>query len=444
MSRPIITRFAPSPTGHLHVGNIRMALFNWLYAKKAGGQFILRIDDTDTARSTKEFEDAIKEDMNWLGLTWDRTENQSARLALYEKAAEKLRADGRLYACYETPEELEYMRRRQRARGKPPVYDRSALSLTDEQIKAYEDEGRKPHWRFKQEEDVIRWNDLGRGDCHVDPAHVSDPVLIREDGSFLYMLPSTLDDAEFGVTHVIRGEDHVTNTAMQIQLFKALDADIPVFGHMPLMTGADGKLSKRGGALSIRDIRADGIEPMALLSLLTRLGSADSLTLATEVTALSEAFDLAHYGRAQPLFTPGDLPKINAQIMHNLSYDEMAPWLKEKGFEISESFFETIRPNLEKRSDIDSWCHICQDRIDTIREDDEMLTEAAALLPTSDWDETTWKAWTTAVKEKTGRKGKGLFMPLRLALTGLDHGPEMAKLLPLIGPEKAKRRLIGA
>ena len=444
-SQSAVCRFAPSPTGMLHVGNVRMALVNWLLAKKTGGDMILRLDDTDKERSTEEFAQGIRDDLTWLGLVWDREEKQSERLARYDDAADRLRAMGRLYACYETADELEAMRARLRRRGKPPIYDRAALDLSDADKAAFEAEGRKAHWRFKLNAEPIEWDDMVRGPQSFNGAKLADPVLIREDGTYLYMLPSAIDDIDMGVTHVVRGEDHVTNTAIQSQIFNALEAPVPSFAHMALLTGAGGEaLSKRLGSLSIADFKAEGLEAMAINSLLARLGSSESIEPAADLNALLEGFDLGHFGRAQARFDPEELRRLNARILHALSYADVEQQLIDLGIEgVDEAIWSAVAANLNTVTDVGDWVTILQGDITPVREDAGHLAVCADLLPAIPWDETTWKAWTTAIKEATGVKGKALFMPLRQALTGQDHGPDMGTLLPMIGRDKALARLKG-
>lgn len=434
-------RFAPSPTGKLHVGNVRAALWNWLFARKEGGQFILRIDDTDKERSTKVYEDAIKADLAWLGLDYDETANQSARFAQYDAARDKLIAAGLLYPCYETGEELDRKRKLQRARGLPPVYDRAALNLSDGDRKALEAEGRKPHWRFRLSEQPVTWTDLIRGETSVDTASVSDPVLIREDGMYLYTLPSCVDDIDLGVTHVMRGEDHVTNTGVQIEIFKALGGDAPQFAHHSLLVGADGQgLSKRLGSLSIEAMRDDGLEPGAITSLLAKLGTADPVTPVLSLEVLAQDFDFDRVGRAPARFDMTELEALNAKLLHETPYAAVAKRLEALG--VSETVWNAARGNITRLADITTWLDVIEGEIDPAAEDEPLLSEAAQLLPDS-LDENSWSVLTEALKERTGAKGKKLFMPLRLALTGQSRGPEMAVLLPLIGAEKARARLNG-
>ncbi len=440
-------RFAPSPTGLLHVGNARMALINWLFARKNGGKLILRLDDTDQERSTSEFADAIQEDLKWLGLEWDSLERQSTRFAAYDAAFEQLKSDGRLYACYETPEELEYKRRRQMRAGKPPVYDRSGLNLSDEQKQAYEEEGRSPHWRFRLDHTDINFDDLVRGPVHFHGENLSDPVLVRADGSYLYMMPSAVDDRDMGVTHVVRGEDHVTNSAIQIQLFEALGANVPTFAHLPLMTDAGGEgLSKRLGSLSLQDLRDEGVEPMALNSLLAHLGTSDDIIPVAAMQGLIDTFDMGHFSRATPKFDPDQLWALNARLLHETPFEAVSDRLSQMGLgHAGEEFWDAVRANLETLGDCRMWHDVCFSETAPViaEEDAAFLADAANDLPDDPWDETTWGAWTGTLKEKSGRKGKTLFMPLRLALTGLDHGPELKYLLPLIGRDRTAQRLAG-
>ena len=435
-------RFAPSPTGFLHVGNARLALINWLYAKKVGGQFVLRLDDTDAERSTEEYALGIQEDLRWLGLEWDELKKQSDRNANYTAAFEKLKADGKLYACYETGEELDYKRKRQLARKLPPVYDRSALELTGEQKQAFADEGRKPHWRFLLDQEVVTWEDHVRGKVDVDCGSMSDPVLIRSDGRPLYHLPSVVDDIDFKITHVIRGEDHVSNTALHIQLFKALGANVPAFAHIPLLMGPDGgPLSKREGSQSLREMRDSGLDPMSINCLLARLGSSDNVMIQTDLPTIVESFDISHFSRAAAKFDPAELRNLNAKILHEMTWADAATKIELEG--ATEPFWNAINGNLIVISDAKLWYGVVYDTITPVVEDQTFLSSALALLPDGEITDESWKAWTNSVKEDLGVKGKALFMPLRLALTGQPHGPEMAKMLPLIGREKIVKRLQG-
>ncbi len=438
----VTVRFAPSPTGLLHVGNARIALINWLFARSRGGRFILRLDDTDLERSRPEFADAIVADLRWLGLEWDRREAQSARLDRYEAAAAALKAAGRLYPCWETADELEFKRKLQLARGLPPVYDRAALALSAGDIAGLEGEGRRPHWRFRLDHAEVRWDDCVRGPSHYHGANLSDPVLIRGDGSFLYTLPSVVDDIEFGISHVVRGEDHVTNTAPQIQLFQALGAQPPAFAHLPLLTGAGGEgLSKRLGSGSLRELRERGVEAMALNSLLAKLGTSDPVEIRHSLTELAAEFAWDKLGRGTPKFDAAELERLDARLMHSLSFAEVEARLGLAGAD--EAFWLAVRPNLSVLAEARDWWAICRAELAPVIEDGDFTAAAAALLPAEPWDAGTWAAWTEAVKQATGRKGKALFHPLRLALTGRENGPELKSLLPLIGRARAEARLSG-
>jgi glutamyl-tRNA synthetase len=443
----IKVRFAPSPTGYLHVGNIRTALINWLYARKEGGKFLLRLDDTDEERSREEFVHAIEEDLKWLGLDWDELERQSHRYERYNDAVRRLKDAGRLYPCYETPEELDRKRKLQLARHKPPVYDREGLKLTDEDRARLEAEGRQPHWRFKLDVPArVEWDDMVRGHTGTDMDSLSDPILIRGDGSFLYMLPSVVDDIDMNVTHVIRGEDHVTNSAVQVQLFEALGGKAPIFAHVPLIAGAAGQgLSKREGALSIRDLRDDeGMEPMTILSLLARIGTADPVEVRTRHGDLIAGFAMDRFGRATAKFDDKELLNLNAKVLHETPFGDVRGRLEDIGLEgVDEAFWLTVRPNLERLRDALDWWHMVKGRVTPVIEDADFIGQALALMPDGPWDHGTWKLWADAVKAETGAKGRALFMPLRQALTGRNHGPEMSAILPLIGPEKARARLRG-
>lgn len=441
----IRVRFAPSPTGRLHVGNIYVALNNWLFARKHDGQFLLRLDDTDRERSTLAFAAIIEDDLKWLGLRWDEFARQSDRIDTYAAAAAKLKAAGRLYACYETAEELALRRKVQLSQGKPPVYDRAALKLTDADRAKLEAEGRRPHWRFKLESRNVTWNDLVRGEQHIDESSQSDPILIREDGTFLYTLPSVVDDVELKVSHVIRGNDHVTNTATQIQIYEALGAAVPTFAHLPLLVDASGEgLSKRLGSLSIMQMREDGLEPMAINGYLARIGTGHAVEPVRGLDALVGEHDLSKFGKTSPRFDPDELKHLNARLLHALSFDEVRPQLAALNFGgVDPALWDAAKGNLEKIGDIALWQQICRSEIAPVVADGGFASQAAELLPGEPWSAETWKAWTQAVQKTTGRKGKDLFMPLRLALTGLEHGPELKVLLPLIGRDRALKRLRG-
>jgi len=439
-----VVRFAPSPTGLLHVGNARTAVLNWLFAKKHGGKFLLRIDDTDTERSKKDFERAILEDLSWLGLTHDAFARQSERSDAYRSAAEKLKASGRLYPAYESADELERRRKRQIAMGKPPVYDRAALKVSPEDRAKLEAEGRKAHWRFKLSQTKVKWHDLVRGDVEIDTAHLSDPVLIREDGRFLYTLPSVADDIDFAITHVIRGEDHVTNTAVQIEIFGALGVAVPQFAHFPLLVGAGGEaLSKRLGSLSLKEIREQEIEPLALACYLAKTGTSGSIELRPSLEALADEFAFEKIGRAPAHFDPVELKSLNAKLLHSLPYTDVAVRLSAIGISGGEAFWDAVKSNLTRLSDAKDLWTLIAGPVTPVIENADVTTAAADLLPPEPFGDSTWSAWTSALSSATGLKGRALFHPLRLALTGRESGPEMKKLLPLIGREKALKRLKG-
>ena len=437
------TRFAPSPTGYLHIGNLRTALFNYLIAAKAGGSFILRLDDTDPERSKPEFAEAIQEDLRWLGLDWDRVEQQSKRLARYEENAQKLRDMGRLYECFETPVELDLKRKKQLNMGRPPVYDRAALELSEAEKARLREERGPGHWRFKLDRERIEWDDGILGPQSIDAASLSDPVLIRGDGQFLYTLASVTDDADFAITDVVRGADHVTNTAVQIQIFRALGHDLPRFAHHSMLTGPQGEaLSKRLGTLSLRDLRARGIEPMALLSLMARLGSSRPVELAASLDEIAAGFDLGSFGAAPTKFDEADLGPLTARYLSGLDFAGVAGDIAALGVPADKApaFWEAVRENIQTRADLENWWHILRDGAEpVIADEDRAFVETALeLLPEPPFDATTWADWTRAVKEATGRKGRGLFMPLRKALTGREHGPDMGKLMPLMQKVRAK------
>ncbi|MFM9853162.1 MAG: glutamate--tRNA ligase [Sphingomonadaceae bacterium] len=437
----ITTRFAPSPTGTLHVGNIRAALHNWMWARKNGGRFVLRIDDTDAERSTEANVVSIRADLQWLGLHWDDEARQSERFALYEAKFETLRAAGRIYPCYESAEELDLRRKILLGRGLPPVYERTALALTPDQIAAYEGEGRKAHYRFMLDHSQpIEWADMVRGDQHFSAEKLSDPVIRRADGSWLYMLPSAIDDVDLGITHVIRGEDHVSNTATQLQMFTALGAAPPRFGHEALLTGAEGKLSKRLGSLGVDALRDAGIEPMAITALLARLGTSDPIEPFTSPEPLIRTLEFNRFGRAPARFDEAELAALNAKIIHQLPFGAIKDRLPAG---MTADAWDVIRPNLATVGEAADWWVIVAGDVTTHRDeaDADFLGQAAAIAETLDWDANPWHALTSALKAASGRKGKALFMPLRLALTGRDHGPEMAALLTLIGKERALKRL---
>ena len=438
-------RFAPSPTGFLHVGNVQQALRNFLFARREGGTFILRIDDTDLQRSTAEYETAIEQDLAWLGLPFDQKFNQSARFDRYEAAMARLREAGLLYPAYETEDELDRTRKLRRAQGLPPVYNRAALELTAADHARFEAEGRRPHWRFRLSHRTVEWNDLVRGAQTIETASLSDPILVREDGSYLYTLPSVVDDIEFAITHVVRGEDHVTNSAAQIELFQALGAEPPQFAHAPLLVGSDGgKLSKRLGTLAVSELRdIEGIEPMAICDHLARLGTSDPIEPFLDFAPLIESFSFDRIGRAPARFDPAELRALNAKLLHATPYDAVAPRLAAMGVTEGEEFWNAIRGNLETLKQAADWRVVVEGPIEPVIEDRDFAAAALAVLPEGALTRESWGAWTAAVKSATGRKGKDLFLPLRLALTGKPKGPEMDVLLALIGRERAVKRLQG-
>lgn len=444
MSTPIV-RFAPSPTGRLHVGNVRTALINWLFAKGQGGTFLLRIDDTDLERSTAEYEAGIKTDLAWLGLDWDDTFNQSKRFGKYDAAVAQLKAMGLLYPCYETPEELERKRKIALSRGRPPVYDRAALNLTDSEKAELEREGRSPHWRFKLSGERVDWNDLVRGPQSIDSKSVSDPILVRGDGSYLYTLPSVVDDIEYSITHVVRGEDHVTNSGAQIEIFRALGGKVPDMAHTPLLIGADGAgLSKRLGSLSMGELREKGVDPLAICSMLAKLGTSDNIEIRPSLMTLAEEFSFSKIGRSPARFDEADLHGLNAALTHSLSFeavkDRLAA-LDERA--VNEPFWMLVRENCDSVRDVLNFVPVAFGEIQPVIEDEDVnfIAEAARLFPEGPVTDDTWHAWTNKIKDATGRKGKGLFMPLRKALTGMERGPDVGAMLVLMGRERALARL---
>jgi len=428
----------------MHVGNARTALITWLFCRANNGHFLLRIDDTDLERSKDEYEVAIEEGLLWMGMSWDEKTRQRDRMAIYEDKINKLKADGRLYPCYETADELSLKRKSQLSRGLPPIYDRESLNLSPAQIQKYEAEGRKPHWRFKLNHTQIAWEDMIRGPVKFEGADLSDPVLIREDGSPLYHLCSVIDDVDYQITHIVRGEDHVSNTACHIQMFEALGAQPPLFAHLPLLSDKDGsKLSKRIGSLSLRDLSQDeGLESMAVVSLMARLGSSDPIEPFTSVNDVISGFDISKFSRGTPKFDSEELYRLNAKILHDTNFSAVKDRLSAMGItDMDEDFWMAVRANLERLSDVKEWWRVAKGPITPVITDEAFIACALDLLPSAPWNEQTWMQWANAVKEKTGQKGKALFMPLRLAITGMEHGPELAQLLLLIGPEKVRERL---
>lgn len=433
----VTTRFAPSPTGYIHVGNLRTALMNYLITRKAGGTFILRLDDTDQERSKQEYIDGLLADLDWLGIRYDRIEQQSKRMARYAEAAEALKAAGRFYECFETPVELDLKRKKLLNMGKPPVYDRASLHMTEEQKAAYRAEGRQGYWRFRLDQERIEWRDGIIGDISIDAASVSDPVLIKADGQVLYTFASSVDDVDMGVTHIVRGADHVTNTATQIQIMKALGGVPPTFAHHSLLTGPQGEeLSKRLGVLSLRDLRARGVAPLALMSLMARLGSSKPVELATSMQDLIDGFDVGSFGSAPTKFDAEDLFPLTRAYVQSLPFEAVADKVAALGVpaDEAEAFWAVAKGNITVLDDLAEWSVLFRDGAEPLiePEDAEFITQAVALLPPRPWTHATWGEWTEAVKAATGRKGKALYMPLRKALTGRVNGPEMADVMPLL------------
>ncbi len=448
-------RFAPSPTGRIHIGNIRTAVLNYLLARKSGGTFLLRLDDTDRERSTEAFAEGIRTDLRWLGFEWQREERQSDRMSRYAEVADTLRAAGRLYACYESEDELDRKRKRQLARGMPPIYDRAGLKLTEAEKAKLEAEGRKPHWRFRlpnTDSDgdlaplptIVSWNDLIRGDQTVDIGSLSDPVLIREDGTPLYTFTSVVDDIDFAITHIVRGEDHVTNSGVQISIFEALGAVPPALAHHSLLIGADGHaLSKRLGTLSIETFRNEGLEPMAILSHAALVGTSDAIEPHGHIDELAALFDLGKISTAPGRFDLEELKTLNAKLLHKRPYEDVSDRLATLGITGGAPFWEAVRGNVTVLADARDWWSVAAGNIDPVIENAELTGKAADLLPPEPWDSSTWGAFTAEVAKATGLKGRALFHPLRLALTGRDAGPELKALLPLIGRTRAEARLRG-
>lgn len=449
----VTVRFAPSPTGRLHIGNVRTALINWLFARKHNGRYILRLDDTDTARSTEAFADGIRHDLTWLGLTWDKTFRQSDRTKRYQEAAEQLKRSGRLYPCYETEDELDRRRKRQAALGRPPLYDRASLRLTGEERAKLEIAGTKPHWRFRLANTArgapdnvvptpVTWTDHVRGPQLVDIGSLSDPVLVRADGTFLYTFTSVVDDVDTAITHVVRGEDHVTNTGVQIQIFEALGGKIPDFAHFSLLVDKDGTtLSKRLGSLSVAGLRDDGLEAMAINSHAALIGTSDAIAPHASLDSLVAGFDFAKLSRSPSRFDTAELEALNAKLLHTQPYVHVKAKLGSLGCDGGEALWLAVRGNVVRLGDVATWTEVVGGTITPVYEDKAFLANAADVLPTEPWTDATWAEWTNAIKAMTGAKGRALFHPLRLALTGQDTGPDMKSLLPLIGREKAVARL---
>lgn len=436
----LITRFAPSPTGYLHVGNVRTAFISWLFAKANKGKFILRIDDTDQERSKPEFVDAIKEDFEWLGLTWDAIYFQSQRMDMYVEAKKQMIASGRLYQCFETQEELEIKKKSLLSRNMPPIYDRSALKLSPQQKAELEAKGTKAHWRFLMDAKEITWCDGIRGDIKFDPKKINDPILIRADGTMTYMIATVVDDIDLGITNIIRGEDHITNSAVHIQMFEALGSKPPEFAHLSLIKSKEGGISKRQGGFDIRSLREAGIHPLAILSFLAKIGSSDQIDYRKTHAELIADFSLNKFSKATATYDFSELERLNTKLTRNFEYEEIKANLPAT---VDKAFWDQVRNNLATVGEVKDWWHICNDHITPTITDADFTKAASELLPTGEWDANTWNQWIAEVKAKTNRNGKELFMPIRLALTAMEHGPELKTLLPLLGREKSYARLHG-
>lgn len=440
----VITRFAPSPTGFLHVGNARTALITWLFARANNGKFILRIDDTDIERSKQEYVDAIKEDLNWLGLDWDEEVVQSQRMDRYTAAKEKMIKDGRLYQCYETSEELQIKKKLLLGQNKPPIYDRAALSLSDDEKSKLVSQGISPHYRFLLTEGKIEWDDLIRGHLTFETKNLSDPVLIRGDGSMTYSIASVIDDIEFKISHIIRGEDHITNSAIHIQLFQAMAAPVPSFAHTSLLKSKDGGISKRDGGFEIRALREDGYDKMAILSLLAKMGTSDSISPSYNLNELIEKFSLSKQSKSTVTYDISDISRLNSQIIHNQKLSDVLDELNNMGIhDITEDFWVSVRSNISNLKDVKDWYDVCCTKIAPTKDDMEYRLIASKLLPEGDFTNDTWDMWMSAVKAETGRSGKELFMPIRRALTNMDHGPELRRVLVILGRDIVYKRLVG-
>ena len=435
-------RFAPSPTGYLHIGNFRTALINFLFAKNKNGHFMLRIDDTDDERSLKKYEDAIKEDLSWVGINWDSLEKQSSRLSYYDQALQKLLDKKRAYPCFETAEELSLKRKKQLSSGKPPIYDRSALNLSDSDIADLKAKGRSPHYRFLLDHKDVNWNDLVKGTSQYNMSNLSDPVIIREDGRVIYTLASVVDDIDFEVTDILRGEDHMTNSAAQIQLFEALESSPPNLGHLSLLTDISGAgLSKRLGSISLRDLKDEGFQPMAISSLLSKVGSSDAIEIFRDINQIISDFDISKFGKSKPKFDKNELIGLNSKLFKMLDFSDISNQLKKFNFKISSDFWELVKGNIENLEELELWWNIIYGNIEPKYNDENFLNTALETLPEGNFDKNTWTNWTSILMEETGRKGKELYNPLRMCLTGQNKGPEMATLVFLMGRGKVLERL---
>ena len=435
-------RFAPSPTGYLHIGNFRTALVNFLFSRKKNGHFMLRIDDTDEERSSLEYENGIKEDLKWMGIDWDSIEKQSSRLSNYDKALEILLDKKRAYPCFETGDELSLKRKSQLSSGKPPIYDRSALKLSDSDIASLKSEGKRPHYRFLLKHSDVIWRDLIKGESKYNMSNLSDPVIIREDGRVIYTLASVVDDIDFEVTDILRGEDHMTNSAAQIQLFEALGSLAPRLGHLSLLTDISGSgLSKRLGSLSLRDLKKEGFQPLAIASLLSRIGTSDSTDISTELNEIIINFDINKFGKSKPKFDKVELSALNSKFFQLIEFEKIFDDLKKININITKEFWYLIRGNINTLNDVNFWWDIVYGNIKTIKDSEEFTNLAIKTLPKKDFDKNTWSTWTSLIMKESGRKGKDLFKPLRLCLTGQSNGPEMASLVFIMGRDKVIERL---
>jgi len=435
-------RFAPSPTGYLHIGNFRTALINFLFAKNKNGHFMLRIDDTDDERTKKKYEEAIKEDLSWVGINWDSLEKQSSRLSYYDQALQKLLDKKRAYPCFETAEELSLKRKKQLSSGKPPIYDRSALNLSDSDIADLKAKGRSPHYRFLLDHKDVNWNDLVKGTSQYNMSNLSDPVIIREDGRVIYTLASVVDDIDFEVTDILRGEDHMTNSAAQIQLFEALESSPPNLGHLSLLTDISGAgLSKRMGSISLRDLKDEGFQPMAISSLLSKVGSSDAIEIFRDINEIISDFDISKFGKSKPKFDKNELRGLNSKLFKMLDFSDILNQLKKFNFKISSDFWELVKGNIENLEELELWWNIIYGNIEPKYNDENFLNTALETLPEGNFDKNTWTNWTSILMEETGRKGKELYNPLRMCLTGQNKGPEMATLVFLMGRGKVLERL---
>ena len=435
-------RFAPSPTGYLHIGNFRTALVNFLFSRKQNGHFMLRIDDTDEERSSLEYENGIKEDLKWMGINWDSIEKQSSRLSNYDKALEILLDKKRAYPCFETGDELSLKRKSQLSSGKPPIYDRSALKLSDSDIASLKSEGKRPHYRFLLKHSDVIWHDLIKGESKYNMSNLSDPVIIREDGRVIYTLASVVDDIDFEVTDILRGEDHMTNSAAQIQLFEALGSLAPRLGHLSLLTDISGSgLSKRLGSLSLRDLKKEGFQPLAIASLLSRIGTSDSTEISTELNEIITNFDINKFGKSKPKFDKVELSALNSKFFQLIDFENIFDDLKKINIHITKEFWYLIRGNIKTLNDVNFWWNVVYGNIKTIKDSEEFTNLAIKTLPKKDFDKNTWSTWTSLIMKESGRKGKDLFKPLRLCLTGQSNGPEMASLVFIMGRDKVIERL---